>query len=43
MLERCFNIEPQPLPLASLYVRWLLLSIATYPKRSTKVQKIPEL
>lgn len=43
MLERWSNIEPQPLPLASLYVRRSLLSVASYPKRSTKVRKIPEL
>lgn len=34
---------PQPLPLAALYVHGSLLSVARYPKRSTKVRKIPEL
>lgn len=34
---------PQPLPLAALYVHGSLLSVARYPKRSTKVRNIPEL
>lgn len=43
MLERCLNTEPQPLPLALLYVHGSYLYVAHYPKRSTKVRKIYEL
>lgn len=34
---------PQPLPLAALYVHGSLLSVAHYPKRSTKVRNKFEL
>lgn len=43
MLERFVENQPQPLPLASLYVHGSLLSVAHYPKRSTKVRKNTEL
>ena len=42
MLERSFNFEPQPLPLAWLYVQGSLLSVALYPKPLAKVGIISE-
>lgn len=43
MLGCNLTCKPQPLPLASLYVHGSLLSVAHYPKRSTKVRKKFEL